>query len=90
MEIAAHTVFLLSRSLISLSRVFCLGVWNDIFSLQKRFCPVYSCEAVTEKGLDPEVLHMLSEIHHDRENWVPQGVELPSFCKVQCQRWPWH
>ena len=90
MEIAAHTVFLLSRSLISLSRVFSLGVWNDIFSLQKRFCPVYSCEAVTEKGLDPEVLHMLSEIHHDRENWVPQCVELPSFCKVQCQRWPWH
>jgi len=40
---------------------------------------VYSCEAVTEKALDAEVLHKLSEIHHDRENWVLQGVELPSF-----------
>ena len=68
---------------------FSLGVWNDIFSLQKRFCPVYSCEAVTEKALDPEVLHMLSDGHHDRENWAPQCVELPSFGKVQSQRWPW-
>ena len=68
----------------------CLGVWNDIFSLQQRFCPMYSCEAVTEKGFDTEVLHMLSEIHHDRENWVPQCVELLSFWKVQCQKWPWH
>ena len=40
---------------------------------------MYSCEAVTEKALDPEVLHMFSEIHHDRENLVPQGVELASF-----------
>ena len=76
---AAHRVFFLSRSLISLYRGLCLGVWNDIISLQKRFFPVYSCEAVTERALDPEVLHMLSEIHHDRENWVPQGVQLPSF-----------
>ena len=38
-----------------------------------------SCEAVTEKALDPEVLHMLSEIHHDRENLVPQCLELTSF-----------
>ena len=68
---------------------FSLGVWNDIFSLQKRFYTVYSCEAVTEKALDPEVLHMLSDIHHDRENWAPQCVELPSFGKVQSQRWPW-
>jgi hypothetical protein len=51
---------------------------------------VYSCEAVTEKGLGQEVPHMLSEIHHDRENCVPQCVELPSFCKVQSQRWPCH
>jgi len=34
---------------------------------------------VTERALDPEVLHMLSEIRHDRENWVPQCVESPSF-----------
>ena len=70
--------------------IFCLGVWSDIFSLQKRFCPVYSCEALTEKARDPEVLHKLSEIHRDRENLVPHGVELPSFWKVQSQRWPWH
>ena len=69
---------------------YCLGVWNDIFSLQKRFCPVYSCEAVPEKALDPEVLHMLSEIHHDRENLVPQCVELTSFWNMKAQRWPWH
>ena len=93
------TPFLLKRQLIGGSSSvfpwcpcpgdFGLGVWNDIFSLQKRFCPVYSCEAVTERALDPEVLHMLSEIHHDRENWVPQCVELLSFWKVQCQKWPW-
>ena len=47
------------------------------------FYPVCSCEAVTEKALDPEVPHMFSEIHHERENWVPQCVELPSFGKVQ-------
>ena len=35
---------------------------------------MFSCEAVTEKALDTDVLHMLSEIHHDRENWVPQCV----------------
>ena len=40
---------------------------------------MYSCEAVTEKALDPEVLHKLSEIHHDRENWVLHGVELLPF-----------
>ena len=60
-----------------------MGVWNDTISLQKRFCPVYSYEAVTEKVHDPDVLHKLQEIHHDRENWVPQCVELPSFGKVQ-------
>ena len=40
---------------------------------------MYSCEAVTEKARDPEVLHKLSEIHRDRESMVPHGVELPSF-----------
>ena len=67
-----------------------MGVPNDIFTLQKRFSPVYSCQAATEKALDPEVLHMLSEIHHERENWVPQCVELPSFGMVKGQWWPWH
>ena len=69
---------------------FGFGVWNDIFSLQKRFCTVYSCEAVIEKALHPEVLHILPDIHHDRENWFPQCVELPSFWKVHCHKWPWH
>ena len=90
-EMAAHRGFFVSRSLISLSRWFCLGVWNDIFSLKKkRFSPEYSCEPVTEKALDPEALPKLSEIHHERENCVLQGVELPSFWKVQSQRWQWH
>ena len=40
---------------------------------------MYSFEAGTEKAVDPEVLHMLSEIPHDRENWVPQCVEVPFF-----------
>ena len=50
---------------------FCLGDWNDIFSLQKRFSTGYSCEAVTEKALHTEVLHMLSEIHRYRKLWFP-------------------
>lgn len=45
----------------------------------KGFSTVYPCEEVTEKALDSEVLHKLSEIHRDRENLVPHGVELPSF-----------
>ena len=35
---------------------------------------MYSCAAVTEKALDPEVPPMLSDIHHDSENLVPQCV----------------
>ena len=87
---AAHRVFFLSRALISVSMVLCFGCLEWLLSRQKRFCTVNSCEAVTEKALESEVLHMLSEIHHDRENWVPQGVELHSFRKGQSQRRPWH
>ena len=44
---------------------------------------MYSCEAVTEKALDPEVLHILQWIHHDSENGVPQCVEVPSVISKQ-------
>ena len=33
---------------------------------------------------------VLLRVHHDGENCVPQRVELPSFGKGQCQKWPWH